>query len=128
MLHQLQEAFAAGRHGRPQMSKNPPTGAGLPANSGTMTRIASAPWSPLPLTVDVMAEIVTVPSRFTRPVMLRRPSVAGAHGRPLAGLFPVGYPATVYGTPRSTLACAVYASVQVWVVLFSTHFRSPAAC
>ena len=50
----------------------------------------SAPWSPLPLTVEVTAQIVAVPSRLTRPVMLRRPSVAGAHGRPVAGLLPVG--------------------------------------
>lgn len=46
--------------------------------------------SPLPLTVKVMAQIVTVPSRFTLPVMLRRPSVAGAQGRFVPGLFPVG--------------------------------------
>ncbi len=50
----------------------------------------SAPWSPLPLTVEVIAQIVAVPSRLTRPVRLRRPSVAGDHGRPLAGFLPVG--------------------------------------
>ena len=55
----------------------------------------SAPWSPAPLTVDVMAQIVTLPSRYTRPVMLRRPSVAGAHGSPVAALLPVGYRGTV---------------------------------
>ena len=44
----------------------------------------SAPWSPFPLTVEVTPQIVTVPSPFTRPVMLRRPSVAGAHGSPVA--------------------------------------------
>jgi len=31
----------------------------------------------------VIAQIVAVPSRLTRPVRLRRPSVAGDHGRPL---------------------------------------------
>ena len=30
----------------------------------------SAPWSPLPLTVEVMAQIVTEPSGLTRPVSL----------------------------------------------------------
>ncbi len=35
-----------------------------------------APWSPLPLTIDVIAQIVTVPSRLTRPVR-----VAQAVGR-----------------------------------------------
>ena len=50
----------------------------------------SAPWSPPPLTVEVMAQIVTVPFGLTRPVMLRRPSVAGAHGSPVAALSPVG--------------------------------------
>src|ERR1039458_8298307 len=57
--------------------------------------LGSAPWSPSPLTVEVMAQIVTVPSGLTRPVMFRRPSVAGAHGRPVAGLLPAGYPGTV---------------------------------
>jgi hypothetical protein len=33
----------------------------------------------VPLTVEVMAQTVTVPSLFTRPLMLRSPSVAGAH-------------------------------------------------
>ena len=50
----------------------------------------SAPWSPFPLTVEVTPQIVTVPSPFTRPVMLRRPSVAGDHGSPVAELVPVG--------------------------------------
>src|SRR5579863_2802473 len=40
-------------------------------------RLGSAPVSPLALTVDVVAQMVTVPSPFTLPVMLRRPSVAG---------------------------------------------------
>src|SRR6516162_508947 len=52
--------------------------------------LGSAPWSPLPLTVDVMAQIVTVPLGLTRPVMLRRPSVPGAQGSPVAALSPVG--------------------------------------
>ena len=50
----------------------------------------SAPWSPLPLTVEVIAQIVTVPLALTRPVMLRSPSVAGDHGSPVAALLPVG--------------------------------------
>ena len=33
----------------------------------------SAPWSPLPLTVQVMAQIVTEPPGLPRPVMLREP-------------------------------------------------------
>src|SRR5580698_5866673 len=37
----------------------------------------SAPVSPLVLTVEVMAQMVTVPSLFTLPVMLRKPAVAG---------------------------------------------------
>src|SRR6202012_1079896 len=41
----------------------------------------SAPWSPPPLTVEVMAQMLTVPLGLTWPVMLRRPSVAGDHGR-----------------------------------------------
>ena len=45
----------------------------------------SAPWSPLPLTVEVTAQIVTVPLWLTRPVMLRSPSVAGAHRAGSAG-------------------------------------------
>src|ERR1039458_2983467 len=40
-------------------------------------RFGSAPWSALLLTVDVVAQIVAVPSALTRPVMLRRPAVAG---------------------------------------------------
>ena len=35
--------------------------------------------SPLPLTVEVIAQIVTLPSRLTWPVRLRSPSVAGAY-------------------------------------------------
>src|SRR5690348_735655 len=35
---------------------------------------------PPPLTVEVTAQIVAVPSRFTRPVTSRSPSVAGAQG------------------------------------------------
>ena len=38
----------------------------------------------------VIAEMVAVPSPFTRPLRLRRPSVAGDHGSPVAALFPVG--------------------------------------
>ena len=54
----------------------------------------SAPWSPEPLTVEVDAHSVTVPSRWTSPVSPRSPSVAGAHGRPVPPsvvLSPVGY-------------------------------------
>ena len=40
-------------------------------------KLGSAPWSPLELTVEVTAQMVTVPSPFTLPAMLRRPSVAG---------------------------------------------------
>ncbi|HWD51445.1 MAG TPA: hypothetical protein VG412_03530 [Acidimicrobiales bacterium] len=50
---------------------------------------------PLPLTIEVTAPIVAVPLGLTRPVMLRKPSVAGAQGSPVAGLFPVGEPETV---------------------------------
>ena len=57
----------------------------------------SAPWSPLPLTVEVIAQMLTVPSWLTRPVRLRKPSVAGDHGNPagtflvmVTGLMPVG--------------------------------------
>ena len=50
----------------------------------------SAPWSPPPLTVEVTAQMETVPSRLTWPVRLRRPSVAGAHGSPVTELTPVG--------------------------------------
>ena len=58
----------------------------------------SAPWSPLPLTVEVTAHSVTLPSGLTRPVRLRSPSVAGAQGSPVPPgplLRPVGYPRTV---------------------------------
>jgi hypothetical protein len=54
------------------------------------TWLGSAPWSPDPDTVEVTAQIVTDPSRLTRPVMLRRPSVAGAHGSLVAALSPIG--------------------------------------
>lgn len=54
------------------------------------SRFGSAPTSPLPLTVDVIAQIVTVPSRSTRPVRLRRPAIAGAHGSAVAALLPTG--------------------------------------
>ena len=67
--------------------------AGRAAFSGSVistSLLGSAPWSPLPLTVEVAAQIVAVPSRFTRPVTLRSPSVAGAHGSPVAALVPVG--------------------------------------
>src|SRR5262249_52658207 len=39
-------------------------------------RFGSAPWSPEALTVDVIPKIVAVPSPLSRPVILRRPSVA----------------------------------------------------
>ena len=67
--------------------------AGAVAASGSVistSLFGSAPWSPPPLTVEVTAQMVAVPSRFTRPVMLRSPSVAGAHGSPVAALVPVG--------------------------------------
>src|SRR5580693_2084784 len=67
----------------------------------------SAPWSPSPLTVEVMPQTVAVPFGLTRPSMLRRPSVAGAQGRPVAALSPVGYPGTVYGLPRFKPDCNV---------------------
>jgi len=54
------------------------------------SKFGSAPWSSFPLTVEVIAQMVTVPSSFTLPVMLRRPSVAGLQGRPVATLFPLG--------------------------------------
>ncbi|HEY6493783.1 MAG TPA: helix-turn-helix transcriptional regulator, partial [Trebonia sp.] len=50
----------------------------------------SAPWSPPPLTVEVTAQIVTVPLALTLPVRFRRPSVAGAHGRLVTELVPAG--------------------------------------
>src|SRR5262249_10566603 len=86
----------------------------------------SAPWSPLPLTVDVMAYLVAVPSPFTTPVRLRRPSVAGAHGSSVAGLLPVGYPGTVYGTPRFRPACNVYTSIHLPWMASKIHFCNPA--
>ena len=52
--------------------------------------LGSAPWSPEPDTVEVTAQTVTEPSRLTRPVMLRRPSVAGAHGSLVTALSPIG--------------------------------------
>src|SRR3984957_18272875 len=63
--------------------------AGAAAVSGSVistSLFGSAPWSPPPLTVEVTAQIVAVPFGLTRPVMLRRPSVAGAQGRPVAAL------------------------------------------
>jgi hypothetical protein len=39
--------------------------------------LGSAPVSPLALMVDVMAKMVTVPSKLCRPAMLRQPPVAG---------------------------------------------------
>jgi mRNA-degrading endonuclease toxin of MazEF toxin-antitoxin module len=60
------------------------------ASVTTTSLLGSAPWSPLPLTVEVMAQIVTVPSPLICPLILRRPSVAGDHGRPVAALLPVG--------------------------------------
>src|ERR1700677_1114827 len=68
---------------------------------------ASAPWSPPPLTVEVIAQMLTVPLALTLPVRLRRPSVAGAHGRPVAALLPDGRPATLYGWPRFRPDCSV---------------------
>jgi hypothetical protein len=50
----------------------------------------SAPVSVLPLTVEVIAQIVAVPSRLTRPTRWRRPSAAGDQGSPALGLRPVG--------------------------------------
>ena len=52
------------------------------------SRFGSAPTSSLTLTVDVIAQIVTVPSRSTRPFRLRRP---------VTELLPVGQQATEYG-------------------------------
>jgi hypothetical protein len=46
------------------------------------TLFGSAPWSPLPLTVEVTAQMVAVPFGLTRPVMFRSPSVA-AQGSPV---------------------------------------------
>jgi len=62
--------------------------AGRAAFSGSVistSLFGSAPWSP-PLTVEVMAQIVTVPLGLTRPVMFvqpvggRRPRLAGRRG------------------------------------------------
>jgi hypothetical protein len=50
----------------------PYTVGGYPTGNNSVTDL---PWSPA--TVEVMPQIVTVPSPFTRPVMLRRPSVSG---------------------------------------------------
>ena len=61
--------------------------AGRPAFSGSVistSLFGSAPWSPPPLTVEVMAQIVTVPLGLTRPVMLCSPSAAADHGWPVA--------------------------------------------
>jgi len=57
--------------------------AGEVADSGSVistSLFGSAPWSPPPLTVEVIAQIVAVPFGLTRPMRLRRPSVAGDHG------------------------------------------------
>jgi hypothetical protein len=61
--------------------------AGRAAFSGSVistSLFGSAPWSPPPLTVEVMAQIVTVPLGLTRPVMLCSPSAATGHGWPVA--------------------------------------------
>ena len=61
--------------------------AGRAAFSGSVistSLFGSAPWSPPPLTVEVMAQIVTVPLGLTRPVMLCSPSAAADHGWPVA--------------------------------------------
>src|ERR1017187_4743355 len=59
-------------------SLDAPDAVALASTSVTDTsRLGSAPWSPLELTVDVTAHTVTVPSPFTLPVRLRSPSVAG---------------------------------------------------
>src|SRR5215472_17785265 len=62
--------------------------------------------------------MVTVPSPLTRPVRLRRPSVAGSGYGAWPGPFD-----TWYVTPRSRPACSVYARFQV--VPSNTHFCSP---
>src|ERR1700722_4026960 len=56
----------------------------------TTRRFGSAPVSPFPLTVEVIAQMATKPSGPFSPVMLRKPSVAGAQGKWVAGLLPVG--------------------------------------
>ena len=81
---------------------------------------------PPPLTVEEIAQIVTVPSGLTRPVRLRRPSVAGAQGSPVAALMPVGYPGTVYGWPRFRPDWRVYASFHIPAWASKTHFSRPA--
>ncbi len=64
----------------------------LSASVTATTWLGSAPWSPLPLIVEVVAQMVTVPSPLTWPIMLRRPSVAGAQlpDLPPTELVPVG--------------------------------------
>jgi len=52
--------------------------------------VGVCPWSPLPLTVEVIAQIVAVPSPLLRPMMLRSPSVAGDQGSMVTKLFPEG--------------------------------------
>ena len=67
--------------------------AGRAAFSGSVisaSLFGSAPWSPPPLTVEMMAQIVTVPLGLTRPVTLRSPSAAADHGWPVAAFSPVG--------------------------------------
>jgi hypothetical protein len=67
--------------------------AGVIASTGSLivtSLSGSAPVSPPPLTVDLTAQIVAMPSRPTRPVSARKPSVAGDYGPPVTGLMPVG--------------------------------------
>ena len=50
----------------------------------------------------------------------------GSPRQAVAGLFPSGYPATVYGTPRLKPARSVYASFQDCEEESNTHFCNPA--
>src|SRR5580658_5871931 len=88
--------------------------------SVTLTSLlGSAPVSPLALIVEVMAKIVTVPSKLCRPVILRQP--------PVAGLSEEGYPSTLYGTPMFNPFCRMYCRTQVPPIRL--HFCRPAvAC
>jgi hypothetical protein len=81
-------AVASGPHGAEALARHWRGGGGLSVMATSL--FGSAPWSPFPLTVEVTAQIVTVPLRPRRPVMLRRPSVAGAQGSPVAALSPAG--------------------------------------
>src|SRR6201995_3020818 len=90
------------------------------------SRFGSAPWSPPPLTVEVIAQIVAVPSRLTWPVMFSRPSVAGHHGRIVTELVPVGYPGTVDGRPRFSPDWSVWASCHSPAEWLYTHVWRPA--